>query len=110
MRDASTVPDSIDDLKDEEWLGVPLWDNAWKRRFAFIKPELDYYRRHRLGPPRQHFIHRMQQLIMEANQGLFVDDHCAKCGKNLTVAWNKTFQNRKIYCHSCYLKYLEQNN
>lgn len=110
MRDVETVPDSIDDLKDEEWLGIPLWNKLWQRRFAFIKPELDFYRRHRLGPPRQHFIRRMQQLILESNVGKFEKQTCTKCDKKILVALNQTYKNRKIYCRSCYLKYLEENN
>jgi hypothetical protein len=110
MRDIETVPDCIDDLKDEDWLGVPLWDTNWKRRFAFIKPELDYYRKHRLGPPRAHFIARMQKLILGANAGKFDKQNCHECRKEILVAANQMYKNRKIFCRECYLKFIEENN
>ncbi|MFH1253722.1 MAG: hypothetical protein V1664_05360 [Candidatus Uhrbacteria bacterium] len=110
MKDASLVPDNIDDFDESQWLGIPLWDAAWKRRFAFIKPEIDFYRKNRLGPPRQHFIARMQKLILEANVGKFAEQKCHQCQKIILVAENPTYKNRKIYCHECYLKFLEENN
>ncbi|HBR81124.1 TPA: hypothetical protein DEA21_05825 [Candidatus Uhrbacteria bacterium] len=110
MKDTSLIPDNIDDLDEKQWLGIPLWDSSWKRRFAFIKPEIDFYRKNRLGPPRRHFIARMQSLFLEANIGKFEDQTCYNCQKQILVALNPTYKNRKIYCHNCYLKYLEENN
>lgn len=108
MRDVSEVPDCIDDL-DDEWIGIPLYDNNWKRRFAYLRPEIEFYRRHELGPPQQHFISRMQDMFKEANQGRFVDVECHECNKKLMVATNLTFKDRKILCRDHYLKYLETN-
>ncbi len=110
MKNVSEIPDSIDDLDETKWVGVPLWDAKWKRRFAFIKPEIDFYKKNRLGPPRRHFIARMQSLSLEANVGKFENQKCNQCQKEIFVAQNLTYKNRKVYCRDCYLKYLEENN
>ncbi len=109
MRDVTEVPDCIDDFKDEEWLGIPLYDPNWKRRFAYLKPEIEFYRKHRIGPPQQHFISRMQDIFKQSNAGKFIQASCAECQKQVTAAENVAFRGRKILCREHYLKYLETN-
>ncbi|HCU31221.1 TPA: hypothetical protein DIC21_00565, partial [Candidatus Uhrbacteria bacterium] len=109
--DSQEIPDSIDDVKDEDWVGKPIFDKKFGRRYSLIKPELDFYRRHRLPAPTEHFIKRVYQgLFLEQNSALFEGSVCQKCGQPVIYAKNATYPEKKIYCKSCYLKYLEENN
>ena len=109
LRSSKDVPDCIDDMKDEDWIGVPVYDANFGRRFSYLKPELDFYRKHRLAPPTNHFIERVYSFWKEENSEVWRPDACDKCSKELIVTINQTYQNRKIYCKPCYLQYLEQH-
>ncbi len=108
LRKLSELPDHVNDLSDD-WIGVPLLDETANRRFAMIKPEVEFYRRMKVAPPKKHFIKRMEDLFFEANQGKFEQTKCVSCSKDITVAYNAGHTSRKIYCNDCYIKYLEQN-
>ncbi|PJA47370.1 hypothetical protein CO172_01910 [Candidatus Uhrbacteria bacterium CG_4_9_14_3_um_filter_36_7] len=108
MRQMEEVPDSIDDLIDD-WIGVPIYDKNAGRTFSFLKPEVEYYREFHLPPPNTHFIRRVHE-VSQAGQLAILEDHfCAQCKKTILTSKNKKFAHRKIYCKSCYLKYLEEN-
>lgn len=110
LRSTNDVPDCIDDMKDEDWLGVPIYDANIKRRFSYLKPELDFYRKHRLAPPTSHFIDRVYSFWREANSEVWKETTCGKCAKALLVTINQTYRKRTIYCRPCYLEYLEKNS
>ncbi len=102
------VPVNVDDL-DDSWVGRAILDTEIKRPFTLMKPEIAFYKKHRIAPPRQHFTARIRDLMWQMNTGLFEDVDCVKCSKQVMVATNRTFTNRKIYCNDCYLNYLETN-
>lgn len=104
-----TIPDRIADMEDADWLGKPVMDEEVHRRFAFMKPELDFYRRKKIAPPHRHFVYRMMDLLQEDNLAVFEDWVCAKCSKEMRVAKNATYPHRTIYCESCFLAYLEEH-
>ncbi|MBI4598777.1 hypothetical protein HY734_01105 [Candidatus Uhrbacteria bacterium] len=108
-RPSAEVPDAIDDLDPAAWAGVPLLDQACGRRFAFLRPELEFYRARRIAPPVEHFITRVKRLYQTANVFLMEDAACAKCGAALRVAKNVTYKNRRHLCRACYLRFLEEN-
>jgi hypothetical protein len=111
MKDSQELPDCIDEIKDEDWVGKPLFDKKFGRRFSLIKPELDFYRRHRLPAPIEHFVKRVYcDLFLEQNSALFKSGFCQKCGREVIYAENATFPEKKIFCRACYLKHLEENN
>jgi hypothetical protein len=110
IKDASLVPDNIKDLEVEAWAKIPLYDAVYDRRFAFLKPELEFYKQEGIAPPNNHFMPRVRSLLWHANSSVIEKQNCTKCQKEILVAINKTFKNRKIYCHACYLKHLEENN
>ena len=103
------VPNHVDQL-DESWAGRAILDTEIKRPFAFLKPEITFYKKHRIAPPRQHFTARIRDLIWASNSGLMEKNTCSNCHKEIYVATNRTFTNRKIYCQSCYVQYLETNS
>jgi len=109
LRKASEVPDNIDDLEVDEWAGKPLFDEATGRRFAFLKPELEYYKKFRIAPPTEHFFLRVDRLYWAANDFHLSDAVCAVCSKAMKIAPNRTYKNRRHLCRPCYLKHLEQN-
>ncbi|MFH1404714.1 MAG: hypothetical protein ABIH21_01290 [Patescibacteria group bacterium] len=108
LKKLSELPDHVSDL-DEQWANVPLMDEIVNRRFALIKPEIDFYKSMNIAPPDKHFITRMKDLWLQCNIGRFENVDCAECQKKLKVAINKAHSERKIYCKECYLKYLETN-
>jgi hypothetical protein len=109
-RSSLEIPDSIDDVRDEEWVGKPILDESARRRFAFLKPELDYYRRKRIAPPHEHFTTRMIGLIHESNLAVFDSTSCAKCSAKIKISRNLVYRNRRVYCQSCFRAYLEQHS
>jgi hypothetical protein len=109
LRKSSEVPDCISDIKDEEWANVPLLDESMGRRFSYLKPELDFYRKNKVPAPTEHFIKRVFDLFLEQNSALFEEKKCASCQTDAVVAKNATYPNKKVYCRKCYLDYLEKH-
>lgn len=109
IRDAKTVPDCIDQVGDQEWANVPLYDAEFKRRFAFIKPELDFYRRFRIAPPTRHFVRRVYELFLQQNLPIFEQRACTVCNRDLLTTKHALYPDRKIVCKEHYLKYLEEH-
>ncbi len=107
LKDPETIPDAIDDVNIAEWAGGALLDKQMGRRFAFLKPELEFYKAQKIAPPTRHFIHRVDSLYHTANLFLLEETRCSKCGKEMQVAKNKTFKNRKHLCREDYLIYLD---
>ncbi|MFH1405433.1 MAG: hypothetical protein ABIH21_05080 [Patescibacteria group bacterium] len=101
------VPDCVVDL-DDSWSKTPVFDPEIGRRFMFFPQEIAFYRKHNIAPPARHFILRVKDILVESNIGQYESAVCAKCSRSLTVAQNKTFKNRQIYCQECYLQYLEK--
>ncbi|MFH1404949.1 MAG: hypothetical protein ABIH21_02510 [Patescibacteria group bacterium] len=108
-RSSKEIPDSINDMSDDDWVGKPVLDERIHRRFTFFKQELDYYRRKRLAPPNAHLTHRIISLLHESNLAVFENKTCAKCSAQILVGKNITFPNRKVLCRKCYANYLEEN-
>ncbi|HLD17932.1 MAG TPA: hypothetical protein VJB99_02540 [Patescibacteria group bacterium] len=102
------IPDSVDDLAAETWANVPIYDPELRRRFVYLRPEIEFYHRHRIGPPRRHFILRTQELHLASNSGRFEQTTCGNCGKGLLTATNLTYSDRNVFCRECYLNYLER--
>ncbi len=107
LRDSNEVPDCAEAVNVAEWAGVPLLDKSVNRRFAFLRPELEFYKQLKIAPPSEHFITRVKNLYQTANIFIMEDASCAKCGKQLRIAKNVTFKNRKHLCREDYLNFLE---
>ncbi len=105
---ANDLPDHLDQI-DDSWAGKIMMDTENNRPFTYLKPEIVFYKKHKLAVPRQHFTARVRNLIWTTNTGIFEERKCAKCEKTLTVATNRIWPDRKIYCEACYLNHLEKN-
>jgi hypothetical protein len=103
---SSQTPDCIDEDPDA-WIGKALLDEHNGRRFSYPKPEVEFYKKHRLPLPEEHFICRIMRLNNMLNGALFDQKTCKKCGKPIEVARNKLFHDRIIYCLPCYYDYVE---
>lgn len=102
----SQVPDCMSDNPDA-WIGKPLLDVKNGRRFSYLRPEVEFYKKHRLPLPEGHFIDRMMNLNLMLNGALFVQKSCGKCAKIIEVAKNKMFPDRIVYCLPCYHAFVE---
>ncbi|MFH1405561.1 MAG: hypothetical protein ABIH21_05775, partial [Patescibacteria group bacterium] len=79
------------------------------RRYGYIRAEIDLYSRLGVAVPRKHPTRRINELYAQMNMAVFEDKQCDLCNKQISVALNRTNKNRKIFCHNCYLKYLEEH-
>jgi len=109
IKEVDQLPDHIRDLDETEWAGKPIADRVIQRPFAFSKAEIAYLKKFNIAAPRHHFTVRMRDLLLSMSSGPFIHETCASCQKEIIMATNRTFTQRKIYCQSCYLQYLEKN-
>ncbi|MEK7665596.1 MAG: hypothetical protein AAB337_01805 [Patescibacteria group bacterium] len=106
MREVDQLPDHIRDL-DDDWIGKPIADRAINRPFALTKAEVNYLKKFNLAAPRRHFTARMLDLFYSMSSGPFIEQTCFSCAKQVVMATNRAYPERKVYCNVCYLKYLE---
>ena len=109
IKKSDEVPADIENLTDD-WIGQPIEDSEAGRPFAFLKAEVEFYRKHHIAPPRKHFSVRIRDLLFMSNFGTFEKKNCEKCGVGMLVGINRTFREKHAYCYDCYLKYLEERN
>ena len=103
------IPDCIDEIDSEKHVAVPIHDPELDRDFSVIKSEFEIYKKKRWPFPRQHFISRLTNLIRHSNSPHKMDYKCDSCQVDMVTYKNLKFQERKIYCKDCYLKYLESS-
>lgn len=104
--DPSTLPDSIDDLSDD-FAGKAMFDQIFKRRFAYLKPEIAFHKKMGVALSDRHYIARMNALMWDLNTGVFQPTSCAGCQKTIRVGMNRNYPDRTVYCKSCYLAFIE---
>jgi len=107
LQSIDELPDRIENI--DEIVGKPFYDYVFKRRFAYVKPELELYKKLGVFPPTFHYTHRMQNLFNQMNMPIYEPYTCAKCQKEVTVGKNPNYPDRRIYCKSCYHQFLEKN-
>ncbi len=105
LHDLSEIPDHVSDADSVK--GRVFLDPALNRPFTLFPAEIKLYKKLGVRVSRRHFTSRVEDLWREMNIFDFESRVCAKCSASLTVAKNKTFPERKIYCRACYLRYLE---
>ncbi|MBI4598772.1 hypothetical protein HY734_01080 [Candidatus Uhrbacteria bacterium] len=109
VRRQADLPSHVGAYVPDEWVGKPILDGALGRRFAYLRPELAFYKTMQIAPPVTHFVSRIRELYEDMNIGSFTDASCRQCGKGLRIAKNRRYPDRTVYCKACYLAYLEQN-
>ncbi len=107
-RDVDQLPDNIDDV-DQSWVNVPILDKQINRPFSITDSELRFCQKNRIPASQMHYYNKVWTAFNEINLAVADEQACSQCSKQISVARNLAYQNRKVYCHECYLKYLEQN-
>jgi hypothetical protein len=105
MKDQEIIPDSFETFTND-LIGTPIYDRDYKRPFSFQKQEIEFCKRYGIAPYTTHFLSRFWQRQKEMNLIIPIETNCAQCGKNIRTS--KNYPDRKVYCRSCYLKYLEK--
>ncbi|HLD17936.1 MAG TPA: hypothetical protein VJB99_02560 [Patescibacteria group bacterium] len=106
----SGLPDRLDDVDPSVWIGKPILDPVLNRPFIVTASEFDFYRRHRLPFPHQHFLSRLTSLIQMSNSPLTEEGICSSCHKPILIHHNVTFPHRSVFCQACYSAFLEKRN
>jgi len=104
---AEMIPNAVDDLAPEQWIGKAIRDETLKRRFSFLPTEIALYKKLRIAPPVRHYTARIGSLFAEMNLAVFVETTCRQCKRPITTTKNKSFPNRTMYCLECYHRFLE---
>ena len=104
----SEIPSRLEDA--DRVKGKAFLDPKLNRPFTLFPAEIDLYKKLGVRVPRWHFTSRVEDIWREMNLFDFELRMCAKCAVPITVAKNKTFPKRKIYCRSCYLAYLQSRS
>jgi hypothetical protein len=110
LKSPDTLPDQIKEAGYGDIVGQVYFDQDMSRRYGYLKPELDLYRKLNVAAPRKHPRSRMLDLVLLLNKPEFLSATCQDCQKEVMIAKNITFPKRTIYCKSCYHKYLEKNS
>ena len=105
MMDVKDLPCDIKEVGDEI-LDKIIWDSVHKKKFKYIKSELEFYRKYDLPLPWYHFSVRLADkrkkfgtIALE-----FYDRPCAKCGKIMHTPYTPDRPEKNIYCEACYLQ------
>jgi hypothetical protein len=109
MRKREEIPDCIAQM-DDGWIGASIYDADAKRRFSFLKPELEFYRQERVPAPTTHFTTRISNLYYVMQSPVFEERACNTCGMKFTTTVNVTYPDRKILCRACYLTFIESRS
>ncbi|MFH1433579.1 MAG: hypothetical protein ABIG32_01660, partial [Candidatus Uhrbacteria bacterium] len=95
LHSLSELPDRVAKEDFDSIVGTPYYDPEVKRRFSYIKPELELYQALKVAPPREHPRTRMLKLDLLLNKPEFIDAICQGCQKKVMIAKNHTFPKRK---------------
>ncbi|MFH1404855.1 MAG: hypothetical protein ABIH21_02035 [Patescibacteria group bacterium] len=104
---SSSLPDELAECSD--LVGKPILDEILHRPYTVREPDFQFYKHNQLPFPRNHFVYRLKYYGRMANTFFRQDGACKVCGKEIRYAVNQMFVNRKVYCHDCYLKYVEEH-
>ncbi len=108
MHEIDELPKNIRDV-DDDWVGKPIIDRSVMRPFAILAPELAFYRRMRLPVRRGHFAPHVESMLFALNMFEQIHRTCRNCHTEIVASKNTAYPNRKIYCRSCYLDFLEKS-
>jgi hypothetical protein len=99
--------DELPDRAENSMVNTAYFDPVLRRRFSYLAPEINFYKKLGISAPRSHPTRRLTELLIELNIYVFENQVCAKCSKPIRVGKNRSYHNRVVYCKSCYFNYLE---
>jgi len=106
----SEIPKRLAAISADSFVNVPLFDPEIGRVYSVTSSEFFQYQKNNWPFPRRHFVSRLIELIRFSNSPLPEKVVCEQCRKTIITYKNYRFSIRRVYCHDCYLKYLEENN
>ncbi|MFH1253723.1 MAG: hypothetical protein V1664_05365 [Candidatus Uhrbacteria bacterium] len=107
---SDSLPDRLEPKDFNKVIGQFYFDPTVGRRFGYLKPELELYQKLKIALPHQHPRARMVEIYRQLNKPEFIGTTCRNCNKEIKVAKNQAFPERKIYCRVCYNTFIEENN
>jgi len=107
LHEIEEVPDTINDI-GQEWVNIPFEDKEEGRRFNVNTKELAYRKQKGYPFPRRHYRARFKELVSQINSPEQEIGICGQCEKQILVNKNPMFSKKKVYCHDCYINYLEK--
>jgi len=100
--DAQNLPKDIREVKDDI-LDKVIFDGKNNKKFRYIKSELDFYRKHGIPLPLEHYSARLAEkrkrfgsIALE-----FHERKCPKCGKMMQSSYAPD-RPEIVYCEQCY--------
>ena len=101
---SDNLPKNIADVNDNIIEAIIL-DSKNNKKFRYVRQEIDFYRKHNLALPREHFSFRLAEKRKRFGSILLslYDRNCMKCGKKILSSYNPD-DSRIVYCEPCYLK------
>ncbi len=95
------IPDSIDEV-DESICGEVLTCSETGRAFKITRPELAFYKKHRVALPDVAFIPRHRARLAKRNPRALWERSCEKCGVEIQTSYPPQAP-ETVYCGDCYL-------
>ncbi|MFH1404713.1 MAG: hypothetical protein ABIH21_01285 [Patescibacteria group bacterium] len=102
------VPDCLADIDQDKYVGKPFMDEKANRRWSVAPIEFKFLSERKLPFPQGHYSTRMRNLYSMLNAPDCEQMDCTACGKSIRASKNMGLK-RRVYCHDCYLKHLEEN-
>lgn len=97
------LPRDIKDVHDDILQKI-IYDDKNKKKFRFIKQEVDFYRKYNIPLPRENPASRMTS--WRKDFGLVVNFYkrnCTHCGKEVETSYASNRPEKNIWCEACYL-------
>lgn len=102
MLKANEIPQNIDDVSDDILDQAIICEISGKP-FRITKPELQFYRKHKISLPKRHPDQRHLDRMAQRNPRRLRDRQCAKCWINIKTSYSPE-RKEIIYCEQCYNK------
>lgn len=107
-REIADIPNKLEAC--DQFVGIPIYDKVAGRHYSVLRAEYDVYKNKKWPFPTEHYATRLFRLLDFSYGPISEERTCASCGQVTTTYNNRAFPDRRIYCQTCYLNYLEKNN
>ena len=97
---ASKLPEDITEIPDDI-LNWAIECEVTKKPFRIIKPELEFYRKHKLPIPKRHPDQRHLDRMSLRNPRKLYERNCDKCSVEIQTTYAPD-KSETVYCESCY--------
>lgn len=99
---ANDIPQNIDDV-DDDILNKAIICAQSGRIYRLVKPELEFYRKHKIAVPRKHPDIRHNNRCGHRHWLKLYMRNCDNCVKHIVSCYDQNFQG-KVFCKDCFAK------